>query len=188
MNLKEKIKQSDSLAFIYRIYKRFLIRYVYGLKNVHPTFNFAGKCKISTDFVADEYSYIGNNCTIYPGVTIGRYTMLAQFVQIIGSDHNYNFAGIPTIFSGRPPLKMTNIGRDVWIGANSIIFTGVKIGDGSIIAAGSIVTKDIPDFVVVGGVPAKVIKSRFKTDEEKYKHLQMLDGDLVQRIRNKPLI
>ena len=55
------------------------------------------------------------------------------------------------------------IGNDVWIGSNSVILAGVKIGDGTVIGAGSVVTKDIPAFVVAGGVPARTIKPR-KTD------------------------
>lgn len=57
--------------------------------------------------------------------------------------------------------RHTTIGNDVWIGANAIIIDGVKIGDGAIIAAGAVVTKDIPPFAVAGGVPAKIIKYRF---------------------------
>lgn len=59
------------------------------------------------------------------------------------------------------------IGNDVWIGANVCILPGVKIGDGAILAAGAVITKDIPDYAVAGGVPAKVIKYRFSRDEIK---------------------
>ena len=59
-----------------------------------------------------------------------------------------------------PPI----IGNDVWIGANAIILQGVTIGDGAIIAAGAVVTKDVPPYAIVGGVPAKVIKYRFSDD------------------------
>ncbi|GAB7027938.1 CatB-related O-acetyltransferase [Geotalea toluenoxydans] len=57
------------------------------------------------------------------------------------------------------------IGNDVWIGARAIILDGVTIGDGAIIAAGSLVTKDVPPYAIVGGVPAKVIKFRFEVEE-----------------------
>lgn len=163
------------------------IKYVYGLRNVHSTFNIGGTSQISRDFVAGEYSYVGNNCMIYPGVSIGRYTMLAQNVQIIGADHNYLTAGMPATFSGRPKLKRTKIGRDVWIGANAIIMAGITIGDGAIIAAGSVVTKDIPPFSIVGGVPAKVIKKRFVSESDEKKHLDMLNGPVLANIRNKPV-
>ncbi|MGO4770123.1 CatB-related O-acetyltransferase [Flavobacterium sp. W22_SRS_FK3] len=187
MNIIFKLKQSNELALIYRFFKRLFIRYVYGLKKVHKTFNIGGKCKISKDFEAGEYSYVGNNCLIYPGVSIGRYTMLAQNVQIIGADHNYNIPGVPSTFSGRPNLKKTIIGRDVWVGANSIIMAGIKIGDGSIIAAGSIVTKNVDSFIIVGGVPANFMRKRFESINDEFLHLKMLNGKVLKNVRNKPI-
>lgn len=58
-------------------------------------------------------------------------------------------------------FKQTIIGNDVWIGTGAIILKGIKIGNGAIIASGAVVTKDVPDYAVVGGVPAKIIKYRF---------------------------
>jgi acetyltransferase-like isoleucine patch superfamily enzyme len=188
MSLLSVIKQSDFLAFGFRFYKRLLIKYSYRLKHVHKTFNIGGKVKISKDFKAGEYSYVGPNCLIYPGVSIGRYTMLAQNVQIIGSDHNYNIPGMPVTFSGRQTIEKTIIGRDVWIGANAIIFTGVNIGDGAIVAAGSVVTKDIPPFTIFGGVPASFIKKRFTSNEDETLHVEMLTGKVLKNQRNKPLV
>jgi len=187
MDIVNAIKQSDSLAKVYQKFKQLVIRYIYGLKHVHPTFNIGGRCSISKDFIAGEHSYVGNKSYIYPGVSIGRYTMLGQNVQILGSDHIYNIPGTPAIFSGRPNLKETIIGRDVWIGANSIILSGVNIGDGAIVAAGSIVTKDVPPFFIVGGVPAKTIKKRFNSSIEEKTHLNMLYGELLKKVRNKPI-
>lgn len=181
------LRKSDSLASLYRLYKRFRIRFLYKLKFVHPTFNIGGKCSISPDFIAGEYSFVGNNSLIYPGVSIGRYTMLAQNVQIIGDDHNFNIPGVPSTFSGRPKLERTEIGRDVWIGANAIIMVGVTIGDGSIIAAGSIVTKDIAPFLIYGGVPAKFLRNRFDSIEKEQKHMNMLNGNVLKNVRNKPM-
>ena len=188
MGLISAIKQNDQAANLYRLYKKFLIRYIYRLKNVHPTFNIGGKSKIDRDFNAEEYSYVSNNCLIYPGVSLGRYSMLAQNVQVIGADHIYNRVGSPITFSGRPELEKTFIGRDVWIGANSIIFVGVKIGDGSIIGSGSIVTKDIPAYSIYGGVPAKFIRKRFNSVEEERHHSDMLYGPVLKNVRNKPII
>jgi len=188
MAIVEKLKRNNGLAQLYRLCKRLIIRYFYGLKKVHPTFNIGGRSKISRDLIAGEYSYIGNNCLIYPGVEIGRYTMLAQNVQIIGADHNYDLPGLPITFSGRPKLKRTNIGRDVWIGANSIVFTGITIGDGAIIAAGSIVTKSVESYTIVGGVPAKFIKNRFNDNKAIEKHKRMLNDQVLRNVRNKPLI
>lgn len=187
MDIVYKLKQSDQLASLYRFFKKLYIRYVLGLKKVHKTFNIGGISKISKDFKAAEYSYVGNNCLIYPGVSIGRYTMLAQNVLIIGADHIYSIPGVPSTFSGRPNLKKTVIGNDVWIGANSIIMAGVKIGDGVIIGAGSVVTKDIESFVIVAGVPAKFLRKRFDSEKDELLHLEMLRGKVLKNKRNKPV-
>jgi acetyltransferase-like isoleucine patch superfamily enzyme len=66
-----------------------------------------------------------------------------------------------------PPvkLKITNIGNDVWIGHGAFIRPGVTIGDGAVIAAQAVVTKDVPPYAIVGGVPARVIRKRFTDDE-----------------------
>lgn len=63
-----------------------------------------------------------------------------------------------------PPI----IENDVWVGSQSVILQGVKIGNGAIIAAGAVVTKDVTPYTIVGGVPAKVIRSRFNDEEIEY--------------------
>jgi acetyltransferase-like isoleucine patch superfamily enzyme len=151
----------------------YIIRYKYSLNNVSKTFYIGGKCFISNDLIADDYSFIGKGSIIYPKVSIGKYTMLANNVSIISNDHSFNDPEIPIIFSKRPVLKKTIIGADVWVGANSIIMGGLTIGDGAIIAAGSIVTKNVNPYEIVGGSPAKYIKSRF-TNEEILIHKKML--------------
>lgn len=186
MTLINKLKESDKVAFFYRFLKRLIIRYYYNLRNVHPTFNIGGPVQISTDLIAEEYSFVGKNCNIYPGVSLGRYTMLAPNVQIIGADHRFDLVGIPTTFSGRLELKKTVIGRDVWIGSNSIVFTGVQIGDGAIIAAGSVVTKNVEPFTIVGGVPAKFLRNRFQSKYDENVHTEMLNGKVLPNVRNKP--
>jgi acetyltransferase-like isoleucine patch superfamily enzyme len=100
--------------------------------------------------------------------------MLANNVSIIGGDHQYRRAGIPIIFSGRAEKKVTVIGKDVWVGAYSIIMAGVVIGDGTIVAAGSVVTKNLDAYSIYGGNPAKKIRDRFETEIEKNIHIEML--------------
>lgn len=71
------------------------------------------------------------------------------------------------------------IGNDVWIGERVSILNGIKIGNGAIIAAGAIVTKDVPDYAIVGGIPAKIIKFRFSQDQiEKLKRIKWWEKDL----------
>lgn len=154
--------------------KYFRAKYKLG-SNVSDSFYLGGKpIGISPDFSAGEYSYVGPRCLIYPKVTIGKYTMLANNISIFGGDHNFKEVGKPIIFSGRGQLKKTDIGDDVWIGAYSKIMTGITIGDGAIIAAGSIVTKNVEEFTIYGGCPAKKIRDRFSSTEDKLKHKKML--------------
>lgn len=187
MRIIKRLKENNFLIFLFRKYKRLKIRYFYGLKFVHPTFNIGGSCNLSADLIAGEYSYIGAGSVIYPGVSIGKYSMLAPNVQIIGGDHRFDKVGVPIIFSGREELRKTFIGRDVWIGSNSIIMTGVKIGDGCIVAAGSVVTKNIKPFSIVGGVPAKFLKPRFEDFSQIKNHILMLDGETLKYSRIEPL-
>lgn len=152
----------------------FVIRKKHKLNNVHKTFYLGGKSSFSSDLEAGAYSYVGPNCILYPKVKIGDYTMLANNICIIGGDHNFKQPELPIIFSGRDVLESTIIGKDVWIGAYTRIKTGVSIGDGSIIAMGSVVTKDVEPFSVYGGVPAKKIKDRFSSMREMNLHKEML--------------
>ncbi|WP_220699649.1 DapH/DapD/GlmU-related protein [Sphingobacterium siyangense] len=168
MSLKQIVRK------IYRSFKMIYFRKKYKLRNVHRTFYIGGRSEISSDLIAEAYSYIGPNCIIYPKVKIGEYTMIANDVAIIGGDHRYDKSGVPMIFSGRGELKPTEIGKDVWVGAYSKIMAGVKIGDGAIIALGSIVTKDVESFAIYAGVPAVKIKDRFKSKEEIESHKLML--------------
>lgn len=126
--------------------------------------------------------YLGPHTTVLStgaNVTIGNDVMFGPGVTIITGDHR-------TDLIGRTMISVTNseklpendldvvIEDDVWIGANVTILKGVTIGTGSIIAAGAVVTKSVPDFSISGGVPTKVIKSRF-SDEEKQKHLEIIN-------------
>jgi len=102
----------------------------------------------------------GKGCRIFAtgGLTIGNCVMIAAHVTIITSNHRY-----VTQFSNENNYDELNpiiIKDDVWIGERAIILPGVTIGRGAIVGAGAIVTKDVPDYAVVGGNPAKVLKYR----------------------------
>ena len=172
MSLKLKIHNCG------RWVKRFYYIHKYQLKNVSHSIYFGGKSEISKDLIAGDYVFIGSHCIIYPKVEIGNYTMLANNVSIIGGDHVYDKVGVPIIFSGRDLLLPTIIGKDCWIGANAIIMTGVHIGDGVIVGAGSVVTKDLQPYCVYGGVPAKKIKDRFKNPEDLMIHRKKISERL----------
>ena len=154
-------------------------RWKYKLRYAHPTTYYGGAAHyISPDLVTERNVYIGPRSLIYAKVSIGAYTMLANDVQIIGGDHRFDIPGTPMLYSGRSELKATTIGRDCWIGARSTIMCGVNIGDGSIIAAGSVVTKDVEPYSIYGGIPAKKIRERFQNDKDVVIHKKFLSHDM----------
>jgi len=124
-------------------------------------------------FVAGDYVYIGPYSEIAPNVKIGNYTSLSSHVVITGADHRFDLPGTPIRFSGRPDSVRTIIGHDVLVGHGVTIMRGVTVGNGAIIGAGAVVTKDIPAYAIVGGIPATILKFRF--DEAGMKvHEEML--------------
>jgi maltose O-acetyltransferase len=116
---------------------------------------------------------IGSYCQINEGVrlldvTIGDYVMIAPFVNILGGKaHSYDRTDIPMIKQEETYKGSVIVEDDVWIAINAVILAGVRIGKGSIIAAGSVVTKDVPSYSIVGGIPAKIIKYRTTSTETK---------------------
>lgn len=105
--------------------------------------------------------YIGKNCSLYgyESISIGNNTLIARDTIFLTRSHIFSQRGTPIRQQGYSSAPIT-IGDDVWIGARATILPGVTIGNGSVVAAGSIVNKSVPEFTVVGGVPAKVIKKR----------------------------
>ncbi len=106
---------------------------------------------------------IGNYCSIGPDVTIGFSPHPIDFVSTHPAfySNNKSFKTFADKMYFDEAVKLTTIGNDVWIGGKATILPGVTISDGAIIAYGSLVTKDVPPYAIVGGVPAKTIKYRF---------------------------
>lgn len=166
------------------------MRYRYRLHRVHATSYLVRPARISRDLVTGPHCFINRDCWICPGVSLGRYVMLAPEVAILGGDHVTDRPGIPMIFSGRPVVPATIIGCDVWIGFRAIINAGVTIGDGAIVAAGAVVTRDVAPYAIVGGVPARVIGRRLQEGPHQAEHDLMLRGPVVAATyapRKRPL-
>jgi len=109
--------------------------------------------------VVGDNSWLGVNCFLCGKVKIGSDVMIGPNVVIPGANHRISDLDVKMINSGLS-IKGTIIKDDVWIGANVTILDGITIGKGAVIAAGSVVTKDVGDFEIVGGVPAKLIRRR----------------------------
>jgi len=171
--IKRLIRKSDAVYLFIRRILMWHVRYWHGLRGIDSTCRVVFPNTISKDFQMGAYSFVNRGAYICSRVKAGKYVMLAPDVTIAGSDHVYDEVGVPMHFSGRPEMPETIIGDDVWIGARVCILAGVTIGRGSIVAMGSVVTKDIPPYSIVGGVPAKLIRMRF-SEKEVIKHDQML--------------
>lgn len=105
-------------------------------------------------------SGIGNYCELNGPITIGDDVMMGPEVVMYTTRHNDEHTDIAMRYQGFKEQLPIVIGNDVWIGRRVIIMPGVTVGDGVIIGAGAVVTKNIPPYCVVGGVPAKVIRYR----------------------------
>lgn len=146
----------------------------YGLRHVHHTFFICPGCVVAKDLVAAEYAFVNVGCVIGPRVSIGAYSMLSPYVSIVGGDHAYDKPGVPMIFAGVGDVPETVIESDVWIGCGAILMAGVRIGRGALVAAGAVVTKDVPPYEIHGGVPARKLAERFPHAEDREKHDRML--------------
>ena len=117
-------------------------------------------CNIDAKISIGERTTVGFNAFIYASskISIGSDCMIAPFVYLVDSDHGTKL-GINMNLQKNVSKPIT-IGNDVWIGANAIILSGVNIGDGAVIAAGSVVSGNVDANSIVGGAPAKLIKYR----------------------------
>ena len=177
----QKIKKALKLPFYWEKYYKLGVKWSEGVElgGFSTTFEGYNKLGCDTSFTGSRsrYSYMGADCKI--NAAIGCYCFIASDVYTISGCHpttdwvstspvfysNDCQCGISyaseKLFDESSPK--TIIGNDVWIGARAMILSGVKIGDGAVIAAGAVVTKDVD--TIVGGVPAKPIRKRF-TDEQ----------------------
>lgn len=106
-----------------------------------------------------DRSELGTRCMIQSGVAIGDDVIMGPDVKIFSRNHRFDDPAQPVALQGKQQRSVT-IGNDVWIGANVVILPGVTIGDHAILAAGAIVTRDVPEWAIAGGNPARVIKDR----------------------------
>lgn len=148
-------------------------RIVRKLKNIKNGYICDATCgegvKVSRGCLVDRGSFIGSHTFINTNTTItksniGNYCSIGSYVVIGPGEHDVKRFSLSGVFYNDSYAELTlrdvHIGHDVWIGTNAIILRGVTVGNGAVIAAGAIVTKDVPEYAVVAGVPARVIKSR----------------------------
>lgn len=137
-----------------RIWAKAIIDFCGSNVNIEKNASFTPLLKIGNN------SGVGISCEMNGPITIGDDVMMGPEVVIYTTRHNDERTDIPMRLQGMKEVLPVKIGNDVWIGRRVIIMPGVVIGDGCIIGAGAVVTKDIPSYSVVAGVPAKIIRKR----------------------------
>lgn len=169
MKIFKKVKKSNGRRQIY-----FCGIKVFSCKNKNKSFSNYTNTSIDASAFIDgsceigEYTFIGKDVDITKA-KIGRYCSIAPHVRIGQGEHDINEISTSSKLSDRGTYddlttKPCEIKNDVWIGTESIIRRGVVIGNGAVIGANSFVNKDVPDFAVVAGSPAKIIKYRFSPE------------------------
>jgi maltose O-acetyltransferase len=137
--------------------KEEIIRELFGTIGENPSIEHNFHCDLGYNIQVGNNFYAGYNCTILDmaEVKIGDNCMIGPNVGLYTAGHSIE----PKDRNKSGYAIPINIGNDVWIGGNCTILPGVTIGDNSIVAAGSVVTKDVPPNTVVAGNPAKILKS-----------------------------
>lgn len=147
----------------------------------HPTAYVAAEAAIFTShLVLGEASWIAGHALVRGDVELGAHTTvnpyamisgrvrcgdgvrIASHVSIVGFNHGFDDPSVPIHTQKHETLGIT-IEDDVWIGANAVVLDGVRVGKGAVIAAGAVVSRDVPPMAIVGGVPARVVRYRGQT-------------------------
>ena len=193
-----------TLGYLYsRIFKRFLRGKSILNSTVDQTAKIYSGC-LFYDSSIGRYSYLGYDCE-FVNCEVGSFCSIAGSVIVGGAQHPLDWVSTSPVFydiaggTGKhlgnlpaPKTKRTKIGNDVWIGHRAIIMAGVTIGNGAVVGAGAVVTKDVPPYAIVAGVPANIIRYRF--DEEtisdlinsQWWNLAIKDIEIYSKYMNNP--
>lgn len=183
INSNNKPRGISKANFLVRLlYNRIRTFYLFNIK--FPWVKYSGFVRVmkGTEFAKmdiriGDHVQFGQYCSISSNIVFGNYILVAGKVGFVGKvDHAFNEPE-KLIWEGeREKTALTVIEDDVWIGHGAIITGGVRIGRGSIIGAGSVVTKDVPPCEIWAGIPARKIKDRFDCSQNKVRHLFFLEN------------
>lgn len=166
------IKYSTKLVFLFLNTPLLMFRYIKSLSNTYSVnqknIKRLSRIGYNVQLACNKNIYIGSNTYVNGGylvasknakIVIGDNCLISYNVHMRTDMHNYENKEILIQNQGHQEKDIV-IGDDVWIGYGAQVMAGVKIGNGAVIAAGSIVTKDVPEYAVVAGIPSRIIKYR----------------------------
>lgn len=143
------------------VYKK--IRYFFAsrcLDNCGKNVNFEHGARFDSDASIGDNSGIGINCLVAGRAAIGNDVMMGPECILYSRNHAHGSIDVPMNRQGFEEERPVRVGDDVWFGARVIVLPGVSIGSHCIIGAGAVVTKDVPDYAIVGGNPARILRMR----------------------------
>lgn len=130
------------------------------LRKCGKNVNISKGARIDSDISIGDNSGIGANSMLNGSITIGDNVMMGEECVIFHQNHRFDRLDIPMCQQGFSESRPVRIGDDVWIGMRVTILSGVTVGNHCIIGAGAVVTKDVPDYAIVGGNPARILRMR----------------------------
>ena len=145
---------------LWRVVRYGICRHVLAICGHHVNIEHGANFGSGRHISIGDNSGIGVNAWISGYTRIGANVMMGPDVVILATNHNFERTDVPMIQQGHKPAAAICIGDDVWIGARVIILPGVTVGSGAIIGAGAVVTKDVPQWAITAGNPARVIRFR----------------------------
>jgi acetyltransferase-like isoleucine patch superfamily enzyme len=172
------------LIYLKRLRDFYLVKLKWKNYNIATGFHAGARVRIwgKSNITIGKNFYIGRDSQIETDCVIGNHVIFGNRVALVGRyDHHYQQIGTPirlasqirdATYTWKGLNQMIVIEDDVWVGFGSIILSGVRVAQGSIIAAGSVVTKDVEAFCIYGGVPAKKIGLRFNNKEDLHNHIE----------------
>ena len=159
-SIAQYLPQTNSCLNIGGVFRRFLCKRIFKQCGSHVNVERRAWFGSGANIEIGDYSGIGINAHIPSDTIIGKYVMMGPNCFILDVNHNVSDTTMPMCFQGHQERKKTIIEDDVWIGRDVKMTPGRHISKGSIIAMGCVLTKDFPEYSVIGGNPSKLIKSR----------------------------
>ena len=177
------------ITIIKTIRNLYLSKIHYWKYEISPGFHAGVRVRFwsKSTLIIGKNFYIGRDSFIETDCIIGDNVIFGNRVAVVGKyDHNFQQIGVPVRlamairdkdYNWKGKDLVTRIGNDVWVGYGSTIIQGVTIHNGAILAAGSIVTKDVEAYSIYGGNPAKKIANRFDSEGDLLKHIEILSNN-----------